>query len=49
MQLWSTMERIGVRKLRQHASRYRARVVTGETIDVPTMRTSITPSTPQLG
>ncbi len=28
------MERIGVRELRQHASRYLARVVTGETIEV---------------
>jgi prevent-host-death family protein len=30
----STMERIGVRELRQHASRYLARVATGETIEV---------------
>ena len=28
------MERIGVRELRQHASRYLARVATGETIEV---------------
>jgi prevent-host-death family protein len=28
------MERIGVRELRQHASRYLARVVGGETIEV---------------
>jgi prevent-host-death family protein len=28
------MERIGVRELRQHASRYLARVRTGETIEV---------------
>ncbi|MGH9110029.1 MAG: type II toxin-antitoxin system Phd/YefM family antitoxin [Acidimicrobiales bacterium] len=28
------MERIGVRELRQHASRYLARVATGETIQV---------------
>lgn len=28
------MERIGVRELRQHASRYLARVQTGETIEV---------------
>jgi prevent-host-death family protein len=32
--LCSTMERIGVRELRQHASRYLARVATGETIEV---------------
>lgn len=30
----STIERIGVRELRQHASRYLARVATGETIEV---------------
>jgi prevent-host-death family protein len=28
------MERIGVRELRQHASRYLARVVNGETLEV---------------
>ncbi|HEX2702072.1 MAG TPA: type II toxin-antitoxin system prevent-host-death family antitoxin [Solirubrobacteraceae bacterium] len=28
------MDRIGVRELRQHASRYLARVATGETIEV---------------
>ncbi|PZR89206.1 MAG: type II toxin-antitoxin system prevent-host-death family antitoxin [Candidatus Nephthysia bennettiae] len=28
------MERIGVRELRQHASRYLARVATGETLEV---------------
>jgi prevent-host-death family protein len=28
------MERIGIRELRQHASRYLARVATGETIEV---------------
>ena len=32
--LCSTMERIGVRELRQHASRYLARVATGETIEL---------------
>ncbi len=32
--LCSTMERIGVRELRQYASRYLARVQTGETIEV---------------
>ncbi len=32
--LCSTMDRIGVRELRQHASRYLARVATGETIEV---------------
>ena len=32
--LCSTMERIGVRELRQHASRYLARVASGETIEV---------------
>jgi len=30
----STMERIGVRELRQHASRYLARVASGETLEV---------------
>ena len=34
MLLCSTMEQIGVRELRQHASRYLARVATGETIEV---------------
>lgn len=34
MLLCSTMERIGVRELRQHASRYLARVATGETLEV---------------
>ena len=34
MLLCSTLERIGVRELRQHASRYLARVATGETIEV---------------
>lgn len=28
------MERIGVRELRQHASRYLARVATGETLEI---------------
>ena len=32
--LCSIMDRIGVRELRQHASRYLARVATGETIEV---------------
>jgi prevent-host-death family protein len=32
--LCSTMERIGVRELRQHASRYLARVKAGETLEV---------------
>jgi prevent-host-death family protein len=32
--LCSTIERIGVRELRQYASRYLARVATGETIEV---------------
>ena len=32
--LCSTMERIGVRELRQHASRYLARVARGESIQV---------------
>jgi prevent-host-death family protein len=32
--LCSTVERIGIRELRQHASRYLARVATGETIEV---------------
>jgi prevent-host-death family protein len=34
MLLCSTMERIGVRELRQHASRYLARVAAGEAIEV---------------
>ena len=34
MLLCSTVDRIGVRELRQHASRYLARVATGETIEV---------------
>jgi len=32
--LCSTVDRIGVRELRQNASRYLARVATGETIEV---------------